>query len=182
MLEVQGQAPVPPSDRSGLHPLLIPLAAPAGGVGGAGTAPAPVTCLLRGAGEGASAMPLAVVTMTRGAVSMALAARSIDEFLARALAEEEAALGGPGPAAEAAGAVGAALYAPGALAASGLPSLDAFLVRKARGAAPLPPPPGLQPGTHSGRWLLPPGLESAAPPALLLPPCALVGRHLPRRC
>lgn len=77
-------------------------------------------------------MPLPVVSMAREGSGMTLLARSIDEYLARALAEEESALGGPGPAAEAAGAAASDLYAPGALASSGLPSLDAFLVRKAR--------------------------------------------------
>ena len=49
----------------------------------------------------------------------------------RALAEEDAAAGGPGSVAEAAGEAGRGLYARGAYADSGLPSTDAYLTRRA---------------------------------------------------
>lgn len=148
VLEAQAHTVVPPSDRSGLHPLLIPLAE-----GATGPAPASssdrqqqqphavqqapqgdgraVVCLLRAVGDGAGAMPLPVVRMARGGTSMALLARSIDEYLARVLAEEDARGAGPGgPLAAATGPEGAQLYAPGTFAASGLPTLEAFLTRK----------------------------------------------------
>eukprot|EP00887_Chlorella_sp_A99_P002465 scaffold10.g2465.t1 len=151
VLEAQAHTVVPPSDRSGLHPLLIPLAE-----GATGPAPASssdrqqqqphavqqapqgdgraVVCLLRAVGDGAGAMPLPVVRMARGGTSMALLARSIDEYLARVLAEEDARGAGPGgPLAAATGPEGAQLYAPGTFAASGLPTLEAFLTRKVAG-------------------------------------------------
>lgn len=59
---------------------------------------------------------------------MRLLARSLDEYLHRALAEEEQ-RGGGGVAA-AAGPEGGALYEAGAYGRSGLPTLDAYLTRK----------------------------------------------------
>ena len=61
-----------------------------------------------------------------------LLARSLDEYLHRALAEEESGGSGGGAVAQAAGSDGAALYAPGALEGSAMPSLDAYLTRKVR--------------------------------------------------
>lgn len=55
-------------------------------------------------------------------------ARSVEEYLHRALAEEEA--GGGGAVAAAAGGDSGALYARGAFAASKLPTMDAYLTRK----------------------------------------------------
>lgn len=65
---------------------------------------------------------------------MRLLARSVDEYLHRALAEEESS-GGAGEVAHAAGAEAVLLYSPGALSASGLPNLDAYLTRKVGGLA-----------------------------------------------
>lgn len=60
---------------------------------------------------------------------MRLLARSLDEYLHRALAEEEQ-HGGSGAVAAAAGPEGGALYEAGAYGRSGLPTLDAYLTRK----------------------------------------------------
>jgi hypothetical protein len=131
VLAARGAAPAPPAARDGLHPGLLPLAELPGGAGVAG--------LLRWPSPGRG-MELPVVAQLRGAPSLTLLARSPDEFVHRALAEEEeeaeaAAAGGsgaaPGPVARAAGAAGAALYEPGARARSGLPSLAAYLARRA---------------------------------------------------
>lgn len=65
-------------------------------------------------------------------VQVRLLARSLDEYLHRALAEEEAG-GGGSAVAQAAGGDAAELYQPGAFAASGLPTLDAYLTRKVGG-------------------------------------------------
>ena len=61
VLEAQGQAAVSPADRSGLHPLLIPLAQQQGGEGSSGE----LTCLLRWP-EGHKGMELPVVSQARG--------------------------------------------------------------------------------------------------------------------
>lgn len=60
VLEAQGQAAVSPADRSGLHPLLIPLAQQQGGSGSG-----ELTCLLRWP-EGHKGMELPVVSQARG--------------------------------------------------------------------------------------------------------------------
>lgn len=60
-----------------------------------------------------------------------LLARSLDEYLHRALAEEEQ-QGGAGAVVAAAGPEGEALYEAGAFGRSGLPTMDAYLTRKAR--------------------------------------------------
>jgi hypothetical protein len=60
-------------------------------------------------------------------------ARSLDEYLHRALAEEEHSSGGGGGSTavtQAAGSDGAQLYEPGAFGRSGLPTLEAYLTRK----------------------------------------------------
>jgi hypothetical protein len=96
--------------------------------------PSELTCLLRWA-EGHRGMELPVVRAARGAPTVTLLARTADEFLHRAMAEEDAAsasaASGEGPVSKAAGAAGAAVYQHGAFAASGLPSLEAYLTRKA---------------------------------------------------
>ncbi|KAL4422026.1 hypothetical protein ABPG77_005456 [Micractinium sp. CCAP 211/92] len=127
VLEAQGQAAVSPADRSGLHPLLIPLAQQHGSSsnGGGGE----LTCLLRWP-EGHQGMELPVVSQARGGCQVRLLARSLDEYLHRALAEEEQ-HGGSGAVAAAAGPEGGALYEAGAFGRSGLPTLDAYLTRKA---------------------------------------------------
>jgi len=71
-----------------------------------------------------------LVRMSRGAPSVELLARTTDEFMHRALAEEDSEGGGPGPVAEAAGAMGAALYQSGTLQQSKMP-LVVYLSRKA---------------------------------------------------
>lgn len=124
VLEAQGQAAVSPADRSGLHPLLIPLAQQQGGSGSG-----ELTCLLRWP-EGHKGMELPVVSQARGGTQVRLLARSLDEYLHRALAEAEAS-GSSADVTEAAGSDAAQLYQPGAFAASGLPTLDAYLTRKA---------------------------------------------------
>ncbi|PRW39240.1 hypothetical protein C2E21_6976 [Chlorella sorokiniana] len=127
VLEAQGQAAVSPADRHGLHPLLIPLAQQPCGEGGSGSGE--LTCLLRWP-EGHKGMELPVVSQARGGTQVRLLARSLDEYLHRALAEAEAS-GSSAAVAQAAGSDAAELYQPGAVAASGLPSLDAYLTRKA---------------------------------------------------
>lgn len=78
-----------------------------------------MVCLLRWPDPAAhKAMPLPLVSMSRGARSVRLLARSVDEYLHRLLAEEDVAAG-PRPLAEAAGPEAQAIYAPGGVAASG---------------------------------------------------------------
>ncbi|PSC67647.1 Cyclin delta-3 isoform 1 [Micractinium conductrix] len=119
VLEAQGQSAVSPAQRQGLHPLAIPLAQQPGGE---------LTCLLRWP-EGHKGMELPVVSQARDGTQVRLVARSVEEYLHRALAEEEA--GGGGAVAAAAGGDSGALYARGAFAASKLPTMDAYLTRKA---------------------------------------------------
>lgn len=81
-------------------------------------------------------MELPVVRMQRNGLTVQLLARSAEEYIHRAMAEEEeeagaTAEGSHGPVAAAAGDEGAALYEPGAAQRSGLPSLAAYLTRKA---------------------------------------------------
>lgn len=140
VLQAQGSSVVPPSSRSGLHLLLVPLAegpAPSAAsaasdsgneCASAGSQPV-VTCLLRWP-ERQAVMGLPVVCMRRGERSVRLLARSASEYVHRALAEEEEKTGGRGPVAEAAGADGRALYEPGAFERSGLPTLAAYLARR----------------------------------------------------
>ena len=71
---------------------------------------------------------LPVVRMARDAARVDLLARSADEYIHRALCEEDAAGGSGGCSAAAAG---QGLYEGGAFAASGLPSLDSYLTRSA---------------------------------------------------
>ena len=62
-------------------------------------------------------------------------ARSLDEYLHRALAEEEHSSGGGTAVTQATGSHGAQLYEPGAFGRSGLPTLEAYLTRKVGSAA-----------------------------------------------
>ncbi|GLI66125.1 hypothetical protein VaNZ11_009855 [Volvox africanus] len=80
VLEAKGGTSLSPSDRRGLHPLLVPLSARG----------EDVTCLLRWPEPSQfKNMLLPVVCMTRGSVGMTLVARSVDEYLHRLLAEED---------------------------------------------------------------------------------------------
>jgi len=108
-LEAQGHAVAAPSDRRGLHPLVLPLAlAPADSRAASRGASAPsaappgeadasrvpgaelVVGLLRWPDpRGRQKMPLPVVAMSRGARGVRLLARSVDELLLRLLAEED---------------------------------------------------------------------------------------------
>ncbi|KAF8061990.1 hypothetical protein HT031_004250 [Scenedesmus sp. PABB004] len=126
VLEAQGHSLLSPSDRAGLHPLVIPLStfdAP----GGAG-----VLGLLRWPQPGGhKAMPLPLVSMTREGRGLTLLARSVDEYLHRLLAEEDVAAG-PGAVSAAAGEAGEELYAPGGVEAAGFEpaKLNLYLIRK----------------------------------------------------
>ncbi|KAL4545571.1 hypothetical protein Ndes2526B_g00234 [Nannochloris sp. 'desiccata'] len=126
VLQAQGQTAVAPSDRSGLHPFLVPLTEASNG--------GPLTCLLRWP-EGHKGMELPIVRMSRGDGTMELLARSSAEYLHRALAEEDflqnSSSSTTSVVAAAAGEAGAAVYEPGAVKRSGLPTLEAYLARKA---------------------------------------------------
>jgi hypothetical protein len=108
-LEAQGHAVAAPSDRRGLHPLVLPLAttpdgSPAALRGASAPSLAPenepdasrvagaelVVGLLRWPDPRQHPrMPLPVVAMSRGATGVRLLARSVDELLLRLLAEED---------------------------------------------------------------------------------------------
>lgn len=142
VLQAQGQTLVAPDDRAQLHPLAVPLAcasAPASDTPNAAVRGEEVfTCLLpRQVGESPNGR-LPIVTTSRGAPAVSLVARNANEFMHRALAEEESQAGTAGtpspserPIADAAGPDGRALYTAGALQASKLPSLTAYLARHA---------------------------------------------------
>ncbi len=122
VLQAQGQNAVAPSNRSGLHPFLIPLTESSNG--------GPLTCVLRWP-EGHKGMELPIVRMSRGDCTVELLARSPAEYVHRAMAEEDFQNKSSGPVSAAAGQVGAALYESGAVTRSGLPTLEAYLARKA---------------------------------------------------
>lgn len=82
--------------------------------------------------EGWSCNKLGLVFLFH-AFQVRLLARSLDEYLHRALAEEESNDDDSNAVADAAGGDGAALYEAGAVSRSGLPSLDAYLTRKVSG-------------------------------------------------
>jgi hypothetical protein len=121
VLQAQGETAVAPSNRSGLHPFLVPLTESSNG--------GPLTCVLRWP-QGHVGMELPVVRMSRGDRTVKLLARSPAEFLHKALAEEDFNNTGS-TAAAAAGETGAAIYESGAVKRSGLPTLEAYLARKA---------------------------------------------------
>lgn len=79
-------------------------------------------------------MPMPVVSMARNARSMALHARSVDEYVNRTLAEEDHAAGEGGPlgpvTAALQGSIEDGAYAAGDVRAAQLPSLAAFITRK----------------------------------------------------
>eukprot|EP00955_Chlamydomonas_euryale_P091795 364647-Chlamydomonas_euryale.AAC.21 len=83
-------------------------------------------------------MSLPVVRMARGGTQVTLVARSVDEYLHRLLAEEDAQQGGAGARslAAAAGPEGEVLYKPGDLAASGMGARPAVYVIKKVGMFP----------------------------------------------
>ncbi|KAK9809015.1 hypothetical protein WJX72_007933 [[Myrmecia] bisecta] len=132
VLNAQGHEIVSPADRTGLHPLVVPLSKHA-------VQPAPgdasvignetFTCLLRWP-ESKRSIGMPVVQMSRNAPSMRLVARTTDEYLHRALAEEDVA-SGPGQIAEAAGPSGREVYVPGAVASAKQVHLQAYLTRRA---------------------------------------------------
>ncbi|KAK9915951.1 hypothetical protein WJX75_006382 [Coccomyxa subellipsoidea] len=123
VLEAQGHTIVPPSDRKGLQPLLIPLSSrksPKGPL---------YTCFLRWP-DLSSTRGLPIVETARGSRQVQLLARSTDEYIHRALCEEDAAESSDSLA-SAAGQEGRDIYQAGAFRSSGLGSVDAYLVRKA---------------------------------------------------
>ncbi|GJP51775.1 hypothetical protein CLOM_g10917 [Closterium sp. NIES-68] len=126
VLQAQGEQSVSPSDRRGMVPLAIPLTRnPATGA---------VTALLRWP-TAPPGMQMPVICVGEGG-GCVLVARSADEYIQRALVEED--VGGKGGAAEgemgrireAAGEEGRRLYSPGEFAASKSKSLDAYLTTK----------------------------------------------------
>eukprot|EP00775_Hariotina_reticulata_P005352 gene5352-5588_t len=125
VLEVQGHTLLSPSDRAGLHPLVIPLSSTAAGD------QQQVFGLLRWPQPNQhKAMPLPLVSMSRGGRNLTLQARSVDEYLHRLLAEEDFS-SGPGQIREAAGDDGYDLYSPGGVEAAGFAGkLNLYLIRK----------------------------------------------------
>lgn len=124
VLQAQNHKIVSPSDRSNLHPLVIPLAVqhPSNG-----QSEPMYTCLLRQVTlSSVSEQVMPVVKMSRGASHLNLAARNSEEYLHRALAQEDV-TSGPGVIAEAAGQAGKQIYSQGDAA----DSLYAYLTRKA---------------------------------------------------
>jgi len=125
VLEAKGGKALAPSDRAGLHPLVVPLVADE-------AQPDSVTCLLRWPQPSQyKNMVMPVVTMTRGAKGMDLLSRSVDEHLHRLLAEED--MAGPGfrPLATAAGPDGMAVYKSGDAEASGFGAKpQMYLIKK----------------------------------------------------
>ncbi|KAK9864929.1 hypothetical protein WJX84_001472 [Apatococcus fuscideae] len=135
VLEVQGQTIVAPDQRSGLHPLVIPLArapAPESGVpNSSARGETSYTCLLRWA-ENSRVRGMPLVCMSAHAPGLSLMARSVDEYLHRALAEEdEAANGQGGPVEECVGTSGQELYRRGTFASSPHKTMSAYLIRNA---------------------------------------------------
>mmetsp|Transcript_7094 Transcript_7094/g.12149 ORF Transcript_7094/g.12149 Transcript_7094/m.12149 type:complete len:362 (+) Transcript_7094:136-1221(+) len=133
VLEGQGCKAVLPTDRQGLHPLLVPLCHSGNDT---------VTCLLRWPEPSKHKdMPLPVVRMQRGAKTMTLVARSVDEYLHRLLAEEDIqliasdglSLSSPRPVTASAGPECAELYRAGDAAAAGYSGAKAqlYVVKKA---------------------------------------------------
>eukprot|EP00897_Mesotaenium_endlicherianum_P008829 jgi/Mesen1/7975/ME000424S07147 len=121
ILKLKGEEPTSPADRRGMLPLAIPLTVnPTTGE---------VTALLRWptAPEG---MDMPVVRVHKSGVI--LLSKTIEAYVKRALAEEDAAGGGgsPGPMAAALEKRGRKLYIAGAFVESGVPKLDVFLMKK----------------------------------------------------
>eukprot|EP00879_Flechtneria_rotunda_P027676 GHRR01029657.1.p1 GENE.GHRR01029657.1~~GHRR01029657.1.p1 ORF type:complete len:344 (+),score=121.23 GHRR01029657.1:363-1394(+) len=127
VLKAQGHSLLSPSDRAGLHPLVIPLSTFDSQNSGEGH----VLGLLRWPQPNQhKAMPLPLISMSRQGYNLILLARSVDEYLHRLLAEEDVS-GGPGLVSEAAGDDGAELYSPSGVEAAGFPGkLNLYLIRK----------------------------------------------------
>ncbi|CAL8470236.1 g9778 [Coccomyxa elongata] len=126
VLEAQRQTIVPPSNRDGLQPLLIPLACHQSP---AGPDEEVYTCFLRWP-DLSSSRGMPIVQTSKGSRQVQLLARSTDEYIHRALCEEDAAEC-TDSLASAAGEGGREIYQKGAFGSSGLGSVDAYLVRKA---------------------------------------------------
>lgn len=126
VLEAQGHSVLSPSDRTGLHPLVVPLSTFNDKDGGNG-----VLGLLRWPQPNQhKAMQLPLVSMQRNGANLTLLARSVDEYLHRLLAEEDDAAG-PGPISQAAGEEGQELYQAGAVEAEGFKGkFNQYLIRK----------------------------------------------------
>ncbi|DBA77568.1 TPA: hypothetical protein ACH3X1_009374 [Trebouxia sp. C0004] len=124
VLQAQSLTIVQPSDRSNLHPLVIPLSAHSSKDEESDIT---YTCLLRQVAlSNTNDQVMPVVQMRRGSSYLTLAARNTQEYLHRALAEEDI-TSGPGAIAEAAGQAGQAIYTTGNAASN----LNAYLTRKA---------------------------------------------------
>lgn len=125
VLVAQGQAAVSPFDRSNLHPLLVPLAQQGD----------TVTGFLRWPTNHKSIMALPIVSMKRRGAALALLARSTDEFIHRALLEEDISIGEASTTeqgrkvAQAAGTAGKEIYLPGGYTSSGASSVNAYLTK-----------------------------------------------------
>ncbi|CAI5471695.1 unnamed protein product [Closterium sp. Yama58-4] len=126
VLQAQGEQPVSPADRRGMVPLAVPLSRnPATGT---------VTALLRWP-TAPPGMQMPVIRVGEGG-GCVLVARSADEYIQRALVEEDvggregSAEGDTGRVGEAAGEEGRRLYSPGDFAAAKAKSLDAYLTTK----------------------------------------------------
>eukprot|EP00878_Enallax_costatus_P032447 GHUV01035657.1.p1 GENE.GHUV01035657.1~~GHUV01035657.1.p1 ORF type:complete len:287 (+),score=54.57 GHUV01035657.1:112-972(+) len=132
VLEAQGHSLLSPSDRSGLHPLVIPLSTFDGSPAAAGSSSRSVLGLLRWPQPSHhKAMQLPLVSMSRDGFNLTLLARSVDEYLHRLLAEEDVS-SGPGPVSAAAGDDGEELYTPGAIEAAGFDKqkFNLYIIRK----------------------------------------------------
>ena len=124
VLAATGNTLVDPHERDGMHPCVVPLArCPAGEIVG----------LLR-LPKSTSVCETQVVSMdlTTNSTYLRLLARSPDEYLHRMLAEADASgdAGAYRAVAEAAGEYGVRLYQQGDVAASKLPTLNAYLARR----------------------------------------------------
>jgi hypothetical protein len=128
VLQAQGEQTVSPTETVGLHPFLLPLTV--------SSADNPernnelLTCLLCWP-ESHKGMELPVVRMERGDLCVRLVARSLAEYIHRALAEDDCKETPNIGVASAVGAGANSIYEPGAVSRSGLPTLDAYLARRA---------------------------------------------------
>uniref|UniRef100_A0A7S3VV24 Uncharacterized protein n=1 Tax=Dunaliella tertiolecta TaxID=3047 RepID=A0A7S3VV24_DUNTE len=140
VLEAQGGKALAPTERAGLHPLLVPVCelGTAAGLPPAASLSGQVACLLRWPVPALHKnMPMPIVTMERGSKKVRLLSRSVNEHLHRTLAEEDiaAAASGSGarPLAEAAGSECEEIYSPGKAEAAGFggPKAALYVVSKA---------------------------------------------------
>lgn len=128
VLQAQGEKTVSPTGTTGLHPFLLPLTAKSEGKSEGSKEL--LTCLLCWP-ESHKGMELPVVRMGRGDSSVELVARSATEYIHRALAEDESRDSPSLGVASAVGSLANSVYEPGAVSRSGLPTLDAYLARRA---------------------------------------------------